>query len=161
MVRVGGCVIICLVAAHAGIGDLGVVIAVMAGGAGNRGMSAGQDIIVIVYGECGRFPSWCRSVAISTGSRNCQCRMVRISRIVIISLVAAHTGIWRVDVIAVMTGNAGCRGMRPGQCKIIIVDCESCRFPAGVRSMAVGTGIRNILPHMVRVGRLGVVFLVA
>ena len=151
MIRVGGGIVICHMAAHAGVGYLGVVIAVMTGSAGNRGMGSGQHVIVAVYGKCSWLPSGGGRMAIGTGSRKCQCRMVRISGIVIIRLVASHTGIGRVYVIAVVAGNAGSRGMSPGQRIIIIMDGKSRRFPAWVRRMAIGTCVRNILTHMVRV----------
>lgn len=138
-------------AAHAGIWDLRIVISVMAGCTGKGGVSSGQHVIVAVYGESGRFPSGGRSMAIGTGVGNANSGMIRVGCLGIICLVASHAGIGRIYIIAVMTGNAGCGGMGSGQGVIIIMDREGSRFPAWIRRMAVGTGTRNILPHMVRV----------
>lgn len=74
----------------------------------------------------------------------CGC-MWRIVGLVIIRLVTAITGVWRVVVIAVVTiGTLVCNGhMRSLQHIIVVVDWEGGRLPIGIGGMALLAVIRN------------------
>ena len=95
MVRIGGVVVICLMASYAGIRRIDIVSVMTLGAvAGNSSMSAGQRIVAAVYPECRRFPSRGRGMTGSTGIRYVLCRMIWICCCIEICL---------------MTGKAICR----------------------------------------------------
>ena len=65
--------------------------------------------------------------------------VVRIARPVVICLVTAHAGVWRVVVIPVVAIHTTYSCMRPVQCIKIVVDREARRFPTWRSGMAQGT----------------------
>ena len=113
MRRIGGGIIIGLVASDTSIRDISI-IPVMTLVAVNRGMSAGQRVIGIMNSKCGRGPSWICSVARGAISRYPKGTVWWIGSAIVISLVAPHTGIWDISIIAVMTLVAVNRRVSPG-----------------------------------------------
>jgi hypothetical protein len=147
-----GLVVIILMAADTGIRGCGIIpIMALVAGCGN--MCAGKGPVSIMDCECSRFPSGNRSMAIGTGSRNPRSLVIRICRGSIVSLVAANTGIYSRGIIAVMALVAGSSDMGAGQGIVSIVDREGGRFPARVGCMAIGTGVRDVGSHVVRICR--------
>ena len=81
--------------------------------------------------------------------------MVGIGRLVVIVLVTAHTGIGRriiIPVVALIAIGDVCMG--PGQCIVIAMRREGCRFPSRVCCMTGSAGRCNAVVYVIRVGRL-------
>jgi len=87
--------------------------------------------------------------------------MVRVSRLVVVGLMASDTGSWCTGVIACMAVGAGARNMSACQYIIIVMDRESRRGPSWVGSMTISTGGWNAYRRMVWIGRVVVVCQVA
>lgn len=138
-------------ASHAGIRRTPVIHSVMTGSACEGRMSPLQHVIVVVNRECCRFPPRCGSMAVVTVRRDPKTDMVRVGGLVVVCLVASHAGIRGIHVIAVMTCNTSYGGMGSGQCIVIAMYGESCRFPTRCCGMAGGTGIRNVFGRVIRI----------
>ncbi len=139
VVRIGGLVKICGMAARTGVGrirEISVVtgIAIVL----NGNVRAGKRIDHIVI-KIGGHPG-CFAVAGRTfGWELCRC-VVRTGGRVIFRGVTACTGVRRAVVIAVVAGGAiiGYGRVRSVQSIIIAVDLETCRRPTRGRRMAHG-----------------------
>ncbi len=61
-----------------------------------------------------------------------------IRRLIVIFCMAAHAGVWRIDIIAIVAGSAIIRysGMSPFQYIEVIMTREGRRTPVRVRRMA-------------------------
>ena len=116
-------------------------------------MSPLDQVVIVVNGEGGRFPSGYRGVAVGAGVGNIDSRMIRIGGGVIAVEMASLTGIRSVGVVAVMTVGTAHAGMRSGQGVVVAVDGKCCRFPSGVGCMAIGAGLREIKAAVIRIDR--------
>lgn len=87
--------------------------------------------------------------------------MIWVGRRIVIRLMAAYTGVWRIVVVALMAGSAIVRNGRvcPRQGIIVIVNGEGSRCPSRIGCMAGCTIGGNGQRHMVGVGTLVVVHL--
>ena len=159
MGRVRGLVIVCQVAADAGGWRGGIVGPVMAGAAVEGDVGPGQDVIVVVDGEGGRFPVWRGGVTGDAGGRDADACMVWVGGGIIIGQVASFAGIRGGGIVAlVAAGTIGCDGrMRAGKRVIVAMNGEGCRFPARCSGMAGSAVGGNIFSDVVRIGRLVVV----
>ena len=125
VIRVGGIVVIGLVATHASVWRVVVVPARVTAVAVNSCMCPGQGVIVIVYREQSRLPSGVCGMAVDTGRRDVERDVIRVGSIVVIGLVTTHTSVWRIVVVpSRVTAVAVNGGMRPGQRVIVVVDRE-------------------------------------
>lgn len=88
--------------------------------------------------------------------------MVWVGRRIVIRLMAAHTGVWCIVVVALMAGSAIVRNGRvcPRQGIVVIVNGEGSRCPSRIGCVAGRTIVRNGQRHMVGVGTLVVMHLV-
>ena len=129
---------------------------------GNLGVGALQGIKDIVI-KNSRLPG-VFAVAAFAGSREACRSVVRIVRAVVIRLVTAHAGIWRVAVIAVrMAGRAFGSDLSVGalQDVIVIVNIKSSRRPSRISRMTRGTILRKIQTCMLRINRSLIILLMA
>ena len=104
-------VVVRLMAANTGIRYGIIVIPVMTLGAGQRCMSSCKHIIIVMYGECCRFPSRNRSMTCGTGIRDADSDVIRVCRLVIIGQMTTHAGIRYTVIIPVMALFTGKRCM--------------------------------------------------
>jgi hypothetical protein len=162
MIRIGGLVVVRLVATDTGGWQLPVITAIMTSVTGYSGMRTGQWIIIIVDCECRRFPARVRRVTVGTGGGYSGCYVVGIVRLVISSLVATHTGVgYLVGVIAVMTSITGNGRVTSCQRIIIIMDGESGRSPARIGRVTIGAGSGYAGRYVIRIVCLVICCLVA
>ena len=137
MAGVRTAVIIGLMATHASIRGIGI-IAVVAGLAivGDWNMRSGERVNDAVV-KCGRNPR-AFTVAAFTARGKLDSNVIWIGRSIVVGLVATHTGIRRIGVIAIVTSRAVIRNrsVRPIQSIKIVVDGEGCRIPVRIGGMA-------------------------
>jgi len=156
MVWIGSLIVIGQVASHTGIWRI-AVITLVTGVAINSSMSAGEGIVVAMDRECSRRPAGVRCMTGNTGGWNAQSTVIRVVRLVVIGEVAAHTGIRRIVVIALVatvTVN-GC--MCAGERVIIIMNGESGGSPSGICGMTGFTCCWDPGCCVVWIGRLVII----
>ena len=107
MVGTGRCVVVCIVAAVAGVGCVGIVSVVTGSTVvGNGCVGSVQGVIIAVNRESCGFPARRCGVAHRAIRREIECYVVGVGRLTKIGRMASVAGIGRVGVIAVVTGVA-------------------------------------------------------
>ena len=155
VVGVAGLVKISRMAACTGIRRV-VVVPVVTGSTlvGNNGVPACEGVKVVMV-KSGRYPCRLRVTILAVG-RELGDFMVRIGRTVVVGQVAAHTGIGRVVVIAIVAGSAVISNarMRAIERVVVVVVGKSRRRPAGLGSVATGAVIAKAQRYVVGVAGL-------
>ena len=154
VVRTSRSRIIGRMAAVAGIRCV-VVVAVVAGSTiiGNARMRAVQRIVIVVNGECSRFPARVGGMAHRTIRRNIQGGVIRVGTGSIIGRMATRAGVGRIREIAVVTGIAVVRNGHMRPCKRInrvVVECGRRPNCFCMAQRAIGRKLRR---RVVRAGR--------
>ena len=156
MVGIRALIKILRVTTGTGVGRVGIIPSSVAGNAviSHRHMRPCEWKNIVVIERGGR-PVRLR-VAARTVHRKLLLHMVRIHRLIEIRGVTACTGIGRVVVIPVVTGNALAGNVRMGavQGKKVVVVIERCRHPARVGGVAGSAICGKPQVLVVRIGRL-------
>ncbi len=164
VVRVIGVVVIIFMTAKTSVRRV-VIITIMAERTviRNDGVGTVQLPIIIMDRESRRHPVGIGGMTGSAIRGNTNSLVIGIGRLIIVRLVAAHTGIRRVIVIPVVAGHTiiGNRRMRPVEHPIIIVDRKGRRHPVGFRRMAALTIGRNTQRRVVGIDTRIVIGLMA
>ena len=155
VVGIGGAVIVCQVAAHAGVGRI-VVITIVTGRTviRNSRMRPVEYIEHIVI-KTGRQPGGLCMTAL-TIRRKLGGFVVGICGRVVVCQVTAYTGVGCIVVIAVVTGSAVVSDsrMRAIKCIVVIVVGKSRRCPAGLGGVAARTVVAEAQRYVVGVAGL-------
>ena len=170
VVRIDALVVVCSMAACTGIGRV-TVVSLMAVVTGCTRMGTRERPETVI--ECRRRPGILR-MAVSTGSRELLCSVIRVGCVVVVVSVAACTGIGRIAVVALVTVIATDTGMRShyqierviqcsrSPCSLIVAVCAVHRkllchviwVCCGIKvvGMAAGTGVGGIIVVSVMTG---------
>jgi len=134
----------------------GVIIPVMANNAlvRNGHMSSCKNIIIIVDREIRRGPVRIGGMTGCTLCRNTDRTMIRVSRLVVIGLVASGAGIGSVDIISLVTGKAVTGNCSMCASKRVNIVMIKYRGTPGTLRMTGFTGSRELRCDMVWICRL-------